>query len=131
MIIDSSALLAIVLNEPERDSFLDAIVSVDRRSMSVANWFEATMVIDRRGKPQAVSYFEEFVGKAGIDLVPVTSGQANRAREAWRIYGRGVHPAKLNYGDCFAYALAKEREEPLLFKGEDFPQTDIEPALKV
>jgi ribonuclease VapC len=98
--------------------------------MSVANWLEATMVVDRRGSPLSISRFDDFVRDARIDLMPVSVSQATIARAAWRTFGRGVHPARLNYGDCFAYALAKETREPLLFKGNDFAQTDVEPALK-
>jgi ribonuclease VapC len=78
----------------------------------------------------SISHFEEFMRSAAIELMPVSVSQASIARLAWRTFGLGVHPARLNYGDCFAYALAKESREPLLFKGNDFAQTDIEPALK-
>jgi ribonuclease VapC len=98
--------------------------------MSVSNWLETTMVIDRRGNAVAANWFDEFMTKADIELMPVSVSQASIARHAWRTFGRGIHPARLNYGDCFAYALAKETREPLLFKGTDFAQTDIEPALK-
>lgn len=130
MIVDSSALLAIVLREPDREAFLDAMLAAATVRMSVANWLEATMIVDRRGNDIAVNRFEDFVRTAQIGLIPVSVTQAVIARRAWRTFGRGIHPAKLNYGDCFAYALAKETNEPLLFKGNDFPQTDIEPALK-
>ena len=120
-----------MLHEAERDAFVNAITAADRRSMSVANWLEASMVIERRGNAEAAVGFDEFVVRAGIDLVAVSQAQAERARSAWRLYGRGFHRARLNYGDCFAYALAKERGESLLFKGNGFAQTDIEPALKV
>jgi ribonuclease VapC len=98
--------------------------------MSVSNWLEATMVVDRRGNGVAASLFEGFMQDARIELMAVSLAQAGIARTAWRTYGRGSHSARLNYGDCFAYALAKETREPLLFKGTDFAQTDIEPALK-
>jgi len=88
------------------------------------------MVVDRRGNAIAVNRLEEFMLNAAIELIPVSVSQASIARLAWRTFGRGSHPARLNYGDCFAYALAKESREPLLFKGNDFAQTDIEPALK-
>ena len=88
------------------------------------------MVVDRRGNPLAVQWLEDFMSGAGIELMPVSVSQGELARRAWRTFGRGVHPARLNYGDCFAYALAKETREPLLFKGNDFAQTDVEPALK-
>ena len=88
------------------------------------------MVVDRRGNAIAANWFDEFMKNVQIELVPVSVSQAAIARHAWRVFGRGVHPARLNYGDCFAYALAKETREPLLFKGDDFAQTDVEPALK-
>jgi ribonuclease VapC len=130
VILDSSAILAIVLSEPDRLRYLDAMLQGVPRRMSVANWLEATMVVDRRGSALSISRFEDFLRDAEIELIAVSVSQANIARHAWRVFGRGVHPARLNYGDCFAYALAKETREPLLFKGTDFAQTDIEPALK-
>jgi ribonuclease VapC len=130
VILDSSAILAIVLREPDRFRLVDAMLETVPRRMSVANWLEATMVVDRRGGALSISRFEDFLRNAEIELIPVSVSQATLARRAWRTFGRGVHPARLNYGDCFAYALAKETREPLLFKGNDFAQTDIEPALK-
>jgi ribonuclease VapC len=130
VILDSSAVLAIVLREVDRERYVDAMLGATSVRMSVANWLEATMVVDRRGSPLSISRFDDFVRDARIDLMPVSVSQATIARAAWRTFGRGVHPARLNYGDCFAYALAKETREPLLFKGNDFAQTDVEPALK-
>ena len=130
MIVDSSAILAIVLGEPDRFRYVDALLEGTSCRMSVANWLEATMVVDRRGSALSISHFEEFFRNAAIELMPVSVSQASIARLAWRTFGRRVHPARLNYGDCFAYALAKETREPLLFKGDDFAQTDIESALK-
>ncbi|WP_254073483.1 type II toxin-antitoxin system VapC family toxin [Acidisphaera sp. S103] len=123
-------MLAIVLREPDGRRYLDAVLDAAPRRMSVSNWLEATMVVDRRGNDLAVTWFEDFMQNAEIELMPVSISQAAIARRAWRVFGRGSHPARLNYGDCFAYALAKETREPLLFKGDDFAQTDIEPALK-
>ena len=88
------------------------------------------MVVDRRGNPLAIHRLGELMLGADIELMPVSVFQGELARRAWRMFGRGVHPARLNYGDCFAYALAKETREPLLFKGDDFTQTDVESALK-
>jgi ribonuclease VapC len=130
MIVDSSAVLAIVLQEPDGRRYLKAVLEAAPRRMSVSNWLEATMVVDRRGNDLAITWFEDFMQTAEIELMPVSISQATIARRAWRMFGRGSHPARLNYGDCFAYALAKETREPLLFKGNDFAQTDIEPALK-
>ncbi len=128
MIVDSSAIMAIILQEPDSQRYVDAIVAAPPVRMSVANWLEATMVVDRHGTPVAVSVFEDFIRDARIELMSVS--QAATARVAWRPFGSGTHPAKLNAGDCFACALAKESGVPLLSKGNDFPQTDIEPALK-
>jgi ribonuclease VapC len=130
VIIDSSAVLAIFLREHDGRRYLRAVMDAEPRRMSVSNWLEASMVVDRRGNALAVNWLEAFMRDAQIELMPVSVPQAAIARRAWRMFGRGVHPAKLNYGDCFAYALAKETREPLLFKGDDFAQTDVEPALK-
>ncbi|MFL5257733.1 MAG: type II toxin-antitoxin system VapC family toxin [Rhodopila sp.] len=130
MIIDTSAMLAVALREPDGRRYLKAILVAMPRRISVSNWLEATMVVDRRGNTQAVDWLEDLIQQAEIEVMPVSVSQGEIARRAWRTYGRGIHPARLNYGDCFAYALAKEAREPLLFKGNDFAQTDIEPALK-
>ena len=130
MIVDSSALLAVVLKEPDIARYLEAMLAADRLRMSAANWFEAAMVVESRGDATVRARFDEFVRVSGIELVPVSVAQAEAAREAWRSFGRGQHAAKLNFGDCFAYALARTEAAPLLFKGNDFPQTDIEPALR-
>jgi ribonuclease VapC len=130
VIIDSSAVLAVFLQEADGRRYLNAIMDADARRMSVSNWLEASMVVDRRGNALAANWLEEFMRTARIELMPVSVSQATIARRAWQMFGRGIHPARLNYGDCFAYALAKETREPLLFKGDDFAQTDVEPALK-
>jgi ribonuclease VapC len=129
VIIDSSAMLAIVLRECDGRRYLRAVLTAAHRRMSVSNWLEATMVVDRRGNAVAVDRLEDFMQGARVELMPVSVSQATIARRAWRTFGRGIHPARLNYGDCFAYALAKETGEALLFKGSDFSQTDVEPAL--
>jgi ribonuclease VapC len=130
VIIDTSAMLAVALREPDGRRYLKAILVAMPRRISVSNWLEATMVVDRRGNTQAVDWLEDLIQQAEIEVMPVSVSQGEIARRAWRTYGRGIHPARLNYGDCFAYALAKEARELLLFKGNDFAQTDIEPALK-
>jgi ribonuclease VapC len=130
VIIDSSAMLAIAMREPDGRRYLRAVLDAEARRMSVSNWLETTMVIDRRGNALAANWLDEFIMNADIELIPVSLSQASIARRAWHVFGRGMHPAGLNYGDCFAYALAKEIREPLLFKGTDFAQTDIEPALR-
>jgi ribonuclease VapC len=130
VIIDSSAVLAIFFQESDGRRYLRTVMDAEPRRMSVSNWLEATMVVDRRGSAVAANWVEEFMYDAQIELMPVSVSQAAIARLAWRVFGRGAHPARLNYGDCFAYALAKETREPLLFKGNDFAKTDVEPALK-
>ncbi|MDR3531468.1 MAG: type II toxin-antitoxin system VapC family toxin [Rhodopila sp.] len=130
MIVDSSALLAMILNEPDEPRVAAAMVDAPALRMSVANWVEAAMVVDSRKNPRAKARFEDLIQELGMELVPVTVEAAYRSRSAHADYGRGNHPAKLNYGDCFAYALAKLSGEPLLFIGDDFAQTDVEPALK-
>src|SRR3954471_3891358 len=123
-------MLAVALRESDGRRYLRALLAAMPRRISVSNWLEATMVVDRRGNTQAVDWLEDLIQQAEIEVMPVSVSQGEIARRAWRTYGRGIHPARLNYGDCFAYALAKEIREPLLFKGNDFAQTDVEPALK-
>ena len=129
MIIDTSALLAILLREPDAALFEESIANAPNCSMSVANALEATMVVEGRGGQAAGEDLDAFLERGGIELIPVTGPQLDAAREAWRRFGKGNHPAGLNYGDCFAYALAAGSGEALLFKGEDFSQTDIASAL--
>ena len=125
MVIDSSALVAILFGEPEAGEFVDAIAEADPRLMSAANLLEAAIVVDNQIGPEAGRQLDRFVEQARIEIAPVTERHASIARQAYLDYGRGNHPAKLNFGDCFAYALAKATGEPLLFKGDDFEQTDI------
>ncbi|MGA2077984.1 MAG: type II toxin-antitoxin system VapC family toxin [Terriglobia bacterium] len=125
MIIDTSALLAIFLGEPERRRFLDAIIRADARSISAANNLETGIVLEARRGESAGREFDLFLRQARVDVVPVDADQVDIARIAWRQYGKGRHPAALNFGECFAYALAKILGEPLLAKGNDFAQTDI------
>ncbi len=130
MILDTSALVAILRDEPEAAAFARAIAAAPVRRLSVVNWLEAAIVIDGARDPLASRGFDRFVREAGLLLEPVDAEQARIAREAYRDFGRGSgHPARLNFGDCFAYALAKARSEPLLFKGEDFGHTDVESAV--
>ena len=128
MIVDSSALLAILFGEPDAKRHAAAIMSASPCRMSVANVLEASIVVEGRGGDTAAHEFDTLLEKAEVEMVPVTVEHLEAARRAWRRFGRGNHPAALNFGDCFAYALAKATGEPLLFKGEDFAQTDIEPA---
>jgi len=129
VIVDSSALIAIVLDEPEASDFTSLITDTDRVSISAATFVEAGVVVDAAGDPTLTGLFDDFLTAAGVVVEPVTPQQALVARQAYRDFGRGSgHPAQLNFGDCFAYALAKERGEPLLFKGNDFAHTDVMPA---
>ena len=129
MIVDSSAIVAVVFREAESDRFQRAISDAATRRMSVANYFEAAMVIEGRMGEEGARELDNYLESADIELVDVTLEQAHAARLAWRRYGKGNHPAGLNYGDCFAYALAEIIGEPLLYKGDDFALTDVESAL--
>jgi ribonuclease VapC len=128
MVIDTSAFAAIFFHEPERQPFLDVIVADGRKLVSAATLFETGIVIEGRQGEAAGREFDLFVVRAKLDVIPVNAEQAEIARSAWRQYGKGRHPAGLNFGDCFAYALAKWSGEKLLAKGNDFRATDIELA---
>ena len=128
MILDTSALLAVLFDEPEADYFERLIAGAATCRMSAANHLEAAMVVESRMGDEGGRQLHNFVETAGIELAPVRPEQAQAARLAWRRYGRGNHPAGMNFGDCFAYALAEATGEPLLFKGDDFTLTDIEAA---
>ena len=128
MIIDTSAILAILFGEPDAARYEEAIAMAWPRRMSVAALFEAAMVVESRGGIAAGHELDLFLETASIELVPVTTEHVDAARRAWRRFGKGNHPAGLNFGDCLVYALAATNREPLLFKGEDFALTDIEPA---
>src|SRR5882757_387865 len=129
MIIDTSALIAILRAEPETQDCAVAIERNQIRRVSAANFVETALVIDGSRDPIASRRFDDLVKEARIVVEPVTEAQARIAREAYRDFGKGSgHPAKLNLGDCFAYALAKTTGESLLFKGDDFIHTDIIPA---
>lgn len=126
MIVDTSALIAILRNEPEAQRCALTIETHPIRRMSAANFVEAAVVIDASRDPIASRRFDELMKEAQISIEPVTEIQAQIAREAYRDFGKGSgHAAKLNFGDCFAYALAKSTGEPLLFKGDDFVHTDV------
>jgi ribonuclease VapC len=125
MVIDSSAVLAILQDEPERATFNRAIAADRVRLLSAANYLEVAIIIDRRRGEEGARDLRHYLIDAAINIVPVSASQAELARAAYRRFGRGYHPARLNFGDCLAYALAQETGEPLLFKGEDFPRTDV------
>ena len=126
MILDTSALLAVLFDESDADYFERVIAGATTCRMSAANYLEAAMVVESRMGDEGGRQLDSFVEAAEIELVPVTREQMRIARLAWRRYGKGNHPAGLNFGDCFAYALAEATREPLLFKSEDFTLTDIE-----
>jgi len=126
MVIDSSALLAIFLAESEGERFLRSIVNAPAKLVSAASLLETGIVLESRLGEAAGREFDLFVIRAGLEVVPVDTEQIEIARSAWRKYGKGRHPAALNFGDCFAYALAKSSGEPLLAKGGDFARTDVE-----
>jgi ribonuclease VapC len=130
MIIDTSALLAILRNEPEAFFYAKAIESASNRRISAVNYLETAIAIDGSGDPIASCRFDELIREAQIIVEPVIEAHARVAREAYRDFGKGSgHPAKLNFVDCFVYALAKVAGEPLLFKGDDFRHTDIATVL--
>jgi len=126
MVIDTSALVAVFLAEPERKRFLDLIVEAGTRLISAANALETGIVLEAKRGEAAGREFDLFLVRANLQVVPVDGEQVEIARSAWRKYGKGRHSAALNFGDCFAYALAKSSGEPLLAKGTDFALTDIE-----
>ena len=129
MIVDTSAITAILFGEAEEDRFLDALVAAPKVRISAATLVEATMVIEGRGGTDMGDVIDSLLAEMGAEICPVTAETARIARDGWRRFGKGNHPAKLNLGDCFAYALAVERGEPLLFKGDDFARTDVKRAL--
>lgn len=129
MIVDTSALVAIMRNEPERGAFLAALSSSPAR-MSAVTYFELGIVIDSARDAGASAALDDWMRDFDIGIVPVTQETARLARSAYRTFGKGHHPARLNFGDCFAYALAQEAGEPLLFKGSDFARTDVQPAIR-
>jgi ribonuclease VapC len=128
MVLDASAIVAIAFNEPEAKRFRERIADDPVRLISAATVFEAAMVIETRLGEAGGGELDLWFHKANVEIVAVTADHADQARRAWRRYGKGRHPAGLNFGDCFSYALAALTGEPLLFKGNDFSQTDIQAA---
>jgi ribonuclease VapC len=126
MVLDTSAVVAVLQNEPQRRKFNEAIEAADTRSVSTASLVECSMILESRYGADAVRDLDLFIAKAQVSLVPVDEEQANFARRAFRKFGKGRHPAGLNFGDCFSYALSRSLDLPLLFKGNDFSQTDVE-----
>jgi ribonuclease VapC len=126
MIVDSSAVIAILRGEPERDAMLTAIMGSDERAMSAASWLETAIVVDGRDDPVFSRRLDDLILALGLEIEDVTRDQAAAARQAYREFGRGRHRAGLNVGDCFAYALASTRDAPLLCRGNDFGHTDLQ-----
>jgi len=130
LIVDTSALIAILRDEPEARTFLSLIDTAPSKGISAVNFVETAIVVESSRDPIASRRFDELCRDLGLIPMAVDETQARLAREAYRDFGEGSgHPAQLNFGDCFAYALAKSRNEPLLFKGDDFSCTDVALAL--
>jgi ribonuclease VapC len=125
MVIDTSAIAAILFDEPDAAALEGKIADDPVRLMSAATLLEATIVIEARLGDPGGREFDLWLHRAEVEILPVDAEQADMARRAWRHFGRGRHPAGLNYGDCFSYALAATHGEPLLFKGDDFTKTDV------
>jgi ribonuclease VapC len=130
MIVETSALVAIVRGEADGEALFDKICDCkEARLLSAAGYLEAGIVVDGQKDPTKSASLDAFIAELRIDIAPVTEAQARIARQAYRDFGRGSgHPAKLNFGDCFAYALATDTNHPLLFKGEDFSHTGVRRA---
>lgn len=125
MVIDTSALLAILQDEPERRTFNEALEAAAICVMSAASFVEVSIVIESRFGAEGLRELDLLLEQSGIEIAPVDAQQAHVARRAFSRFGKGRHSAGLNFGDCFAYALATVRGEPLLYKGEDFSKTDV------
>lgn len=128
MVIDTSALIAILADEPERRTFIEKIEAADARLLSATTFVETSIVIEARHGTEGVRLLDLFLDRAGIEIAPVDDEQAREARLAFSRYGKGRHAAGLNFGDCFAYAVAMTSGDALLFKGSDFDSTDVPPA---
>jgi len=125
MVLDTSAILAVLLNESDADAYRRAIEADPVRLLSAATLIETAIVIETRVGEAGGRELDLLVHKASIEVVAVDAEQADLARDAYRRFGKGRHPDGLNYGDCFAYALSQSVGEPLLFKGDDFRKTDV------
>jgi ribonuclease VapC len=126
MIVDSSAMVAMLRREPEARVFFEALTDEGSASISAANYLETAIVLDGKRDPVLSARLDTMLARLNVEIAPVTQSQARTARQAYRDFGKGSgHPAKFNFGDCFAYALAMERGEPLLYKGEDFAHAGL------
>jgi len=131
MIVDSSAVVAVIKQEPEWPALLETMESADCLRISVASYLETAIVVDSRRSPAMSAKLDELILDSEIVIEPVTVAQARIARQAYRDYGKGSgHAANLNFGDCFTYALARDKREPVLYKGDDFVHTDLRSALE-
>lgn len=125
MIVDTSAIIAVLFDENDAGIYANAIAKADACRMSAATFVEVSIVVEVQTKSSGSRQLDAFMRRAGITIEPVTEDHAHLARQAFTDFGKGRHPAGLNYGDCFSYALAKAIGEPLLFKGRDFAKTDL------
>jgi ribonuclease VapC len=125
MVIDASAIVAILTGEPQGRQFIEAIEAADSRRLSVATFVEASIIIESRMGADGLRDLDRFIAVSGVEIAPVDREQGEIARLVYSRFGKGRHRAGLNYGDCFAYALAKSRGEPLLCTGDDFVHTDL------
>ena len=125
LVVDSSAVIAVLFEEPEREGILAALLDADRRLMSALSLLETRMVVSARRGARGESLLEALVRQLELEIVPLSVEQAEQAFSAWKRFGKGRHPAGLNLGDCCSFALARVEDLPLLFKGEDFPRTDL------
>lgn len=125
MVVDTSALIAVLFGEEDASRYLDSLVSAPRLFMSAFTWFETAAVVEARKGTAGLKRFMELAAELGVEIVPFDSGQAEIAFDAWRRYRKGVHPARLNLGDCSSYALARTMNSRLLYKGKDFAETDV------
>lgn len=129
MVIDTSALAAVVLGEPDAERYVEAMQRQGHLSMSAASLLEARIVVEARQGPDATRDLDLLIDQTAVEVAAVDAPQVDIAFTAWRRFGKGRHPAGLNFGDCFAYALAAVLDAPLLFKGKDFAATDVRAAL--
>ena len=129
--VDTSAVLTILFGEPEAATYAQSIESDPAPLISAASVFEAGIVLLRRHGPEALSDLQDLIKQGGLQIEPVTVEQAELALDAYQRFGKGRHSASLNFGDCFTYALAKAMRQPLLFKGNDFSQTDLTAVLQI
>jgi ribonuclease VapC len=129
MVIDSSAIIAVILDEPGAPALRARIAVAEQVHLSAATFVESSIVMARRHGEPGVDRLDRLVTDTGMSIEPVTAERAVAARSAYLRYGKGLHPAALNFGDCFSYALARERDEPLLFVGDDFARTDVRAAV--